>query len=71
MSRGRRYTVCALRLAVYLAGIFAVRHPPGPPAAARIALSLDTPVRDLTEPLLAMLLFGIVLELLSGAARWR
>jgi hypothetical protein len=71
MTRGRLCIVCALRLAVYFAAMFSVRHAAGPSAAARFVISVEASAHDLGEPLVAVLLFGILMEVLNGAARWR
>jgi len=71
MTRGRICIVAALRLSVYGAALIAVRHAAEPAAAARLVLSGEGSALDLTGPLLAVLLLGILLEALSGAARWR
>jgi len=71
MTRGRLCLVCALRLAVYFAAMFSLRHSAGPSAAARLVFSVEASARDLSEPLVAVLLLGILMEVLSGAARWR
>jgi|KBSSwiStaDraftv2_1062776.scaffolds.fasta_scaffold04803_12 hypothetical protein len=71
MTRGRICSVCALRLAIYLAAILAVQHAAGMAGTAPLVLSVDATALDLTAPLLTVLLLGILLEFLSGAARWR
>ena len=56
MTRGRLFLVCSSRLGVYLVAVLLVRP-------------LATPAIFL--PVLAVLGLGIVLELLTGASRWR
>jgi hypothetical protein len=71
MTRGRVCFVCAFRLAIYGAAMYAVGHVAGPPTVARLAVSIQTSAYDLTEPLVAVLALGMLLEVLSGAVRWR
>lgn len=71
MTRGRLCVVCGFRLAVYLVALLAVRHAAEPAIATRLAMSVEASTHDFIGPLVAMLLFGILLEVLSGAARWR
>jgi hypothetical protein len=56
MTRGRLCLVCSSRLGVYLVAVLLVRY------AATPAVSF---------PVLAVLGLGVLLELLSGASRWR
>ena len=71
MTRGRLCVVGGLRLTVYLLAMLAVRHAAEPAIATRLALSVEAPAYDFIPPLVAVLLLGILLEVLSGAARWR
>lgn len=71
MTRGRLCVVCGFRLAVYLVAMLAVRHAAEPAIATRLALSVEASAPDFIGPLVAMLFLGILLEVLSGAARWR
>jgi len=71
MSRGRLWVVCGFRLAIYVAAMIVVRHAAEPAMAARLVLAEDGSPYDFTGLLLAVLLVGILLEFLSGAARWR
>jgi len=71
MTRGRICSVCVLRLAVYLAAILAVKYAAGPVVATRIMIAAESTALDLTVPLLTMLMLGVFLEVVSGAARWR
>ena len=56
MTRGRLCLVCSSRLGVYLVAVLLVRYAATPPVSFSV---------------LAVLGLGIVLELLSGASRWR
>lgn len=71
MIRGRVGIVSALRLAVYVVALVVVRHATEPASTARLVLSDEAPALNFAGPLLAVLLLGICLEVLSGAARWR
>lgn len=71
MTRGRLSLACGVRLAVYAAAIIAVRQATEPAMAARLVLAEDGSAFDFTGLLLAVLLVGILLEFVSGAARWR
>lgn len=71
MTRGRICSVCAVRLAVYFAAILAVRHAAGPVIATRFVLAAESTALNLTVPLLTVLMLGVFLEVMSGAARWR
>lgn len=71
MTRGRLCVVCGFRLAVYAAAMIVVRHAAEPALTARLVLAEDGSAFDFTGLLLAVLLVGILLEFLSGAARWR
>lgn len=71
MTRGRICSVCAIRLAVYLAAILAVKHAAGPGTASRFMLAAESTALSLTVPLLTMLMAGVFLEVVCGAARWR
>ena len=71
MTRGRLCVVCAFRLAVYGAAMFAVGHVAGSSTVARLVAPLEASAFDFTEPLVAVLLLGVFLEVLSGAVRWR
>ena len=57
MTRGRLCLVCSSRLGVYLVAVLLVRYAAATPAVF--------------SPVLAVLGLGILLELLSGASRWR
>ena len=71
MTRGRLWVVCGFRLAIYAAAMIVVRRAAEPAMAARLVLAEDRSPYDVTGLLLAVLLVGILLEFLSGAARWR
>lgn len=71
MTRGRLCVVCGFRLAIYAAAMIVVRQAAEPAMAARLVLAEDRSAFDFTGLLLAVLLVGILLEFLSGAARWR
>ena len=71
MTRGRLCLVCAFRLAVYGAAMFTVGQVAGLSTGARLVAPLEASAFDLTEPLVAVLLLGVFLEVLSGAVRWR
>ena len=80
MTRGRFHFVTALRLAVYLAAATLVLRPPRPAAPGQAAISIartrsDEPAHSapspLTGALIVMLMAGVLLEIRTGAARWR
>ena len=71
MTRGRLCLVCVVRLAVYGAAMYAVGHVARPPTVARLVASIEASAYDFTEPLFAVLALGVLLEVLSGAVRWR
>jgi len=71
MTRGRLCIVCAFRITVYCAAMFSVRHAASPSTAGRPLFSVEASAHDTGETLIAVLLLGILMEVLSGAARWR
>jgi hypothetical protein len=71
MTRGRLCVVCGFRLATYAVAMLLVRHAAEPAMTSRLMLAEDGSAFDFTGLLLAVLLVGILLECLSGAARWR
>ena len=56
MTRGRLCLVCSSRLGVYLVAVLLVRYAATP---------------GVSFPVLLVLGVGVLLELLSGASRWR
>lgn len=71
MARRHVVVVLGLRLAVYTAALMAVLAAAEPHGAARFDLSTGTAGPSLILPVTAVILAGVILEILVEALRWR
>ncbi len=71
MARRRMMVVLGLRLAVYIAALMAVMSAAEPHAAARFGVAAETAPPSLILPVTAVILGGLLLEILAEALRSR